>query len=98
MALPYGGSGTIGGNSGDGRAPDIDFNRILGKLIRFFGQTKEYWLDHGTLHDWADIYGRELLRCPPADEFVADYFGYDRPGDEVEETEEYGQELPDYEA
>jgi len=50
-----------------------------------------------TLHDWADIYSRELKRCPPADEFIASYFGH-FSNEDVEESEEYVPELPEYEA
>lgn len=28
-----------------------------------------------------DIYGRELRELPPADAFVAGYFGYEPPGE-----------------
>jgi len=49
-----------------------------------------------TLHDWADIYNRELKRCPPADEYIASYFGH-HPEGEVEESEEYVSDLPEHE-
>jgi hypothetical protein len=66
--------GCAGGRVGGGEPPDIDFNRILARLIRYFGQTKEYWLRHGTLHDWRDLYSPELEETPPADRLVAMYF------------------------
>lgn len=69
---------------------------MIGKLIRYFHLTKEYCLEYVTLHDWSDIYNRELKRCPPADEYIASYFGHHT--EEVEESEEYVSDLPEYEA
>jgi hypothetical protein len=65
-------------------------------LIRYFGQTKEYWLEFGTLHDWQDIYGAELRRMPPSEAFLAGYFDY-HSDEEVPESEEYVEPLPEFE-
>ena len=66
---------------GEQAAPDIDFNRILAKLVRHFHLTPDYCLDHVTFHDWKDVYGRELLEAPPPEAFLAGYFKYEPPGD-----------------
>lgn len=68
-----------GGRLGRAEAPDIDFGRILARLIRYFHQPKEYWLANCTLHDWREIYSRELLETPPADALVAAYLDYKPP-------------------
>lgn len=60
--------------------------------MRYFHQPKDYWLEHSTYQDWRDIYQRELIEQPPADAFIASYFGYEAPvfgvGAEAEEIEE----------
>jgi hypothetical protein len=47
--------------------------------VRYFHQPKQYWLDNCTLHDWREIYQRELTEMPPAEHFLAAYFDYDPP-------------------
>ena len=39
------------------------------------------------MRDWFDIYSRELVEVPPADEMVAHYLGYKPPGAGAEEAE-----------
>ena len=81
MAGAGGGTGRAGGSSGGVEPPEIDFNRILARLVRYFGQSPHYWLDHGTLQDWRNIYSRELIENPPTDYFIAGYFKYEAPAD-----------------
>jgi hypothetical protein len=58
----------------------------------------EYWLDHCTLQDWNDIYSRELIQQPPAEVFLAGYFGYEPPAaTSAFESLEADLGLPDYE-
>lgn len=88
-----GGRSRAGGSGGGREPPDLDFNRILARLIRYFHQPKEYWLDHATLHDWFAIYSRELVEAPPAEAFLASYFEYQAPADADGPVEEV--ELPE---
>jgi hypothetical protein len=78
---PGGGGGRPGGREGDGPVPDIDFNRIIAKLVRHFHQPAEYWLTQSTLQDWFEIYDRELREAPPPEAFLASYFSYEPPHD-----------------
>lgn len=84
---------------GGAEAPDIDFGRILARLIRYFHQPKEYWLEKGTLQDWIAIYSRELVETPPIDDLVAAYLGYEKPST-VEAVAEIPEAmlLPEFEA
>jgi len=80
-----------GGNSGGVAPPEIDFDRIEARLLRYFGQTPDYWLDHGTLQDWRKKYGRELIETPPVYEMVAAYLGYKGPGEARADVAEQGE-------
>lgn len=44
------------------------------------------------MQDWRDIYGRELLINPPAEAFLAGYFGYEPPID----TGPVSDDVPDF--
>lgn len=88
-----GGWGHAGGRDGGKDAPDIDFNRILARLIRYFHQPKEYWLEKSTFQDWTDIYGRELNEAPPTEAFAAGYFKYE-PSGTSSEAKEVTSEMP----
>ena len=41
------------------------------------------------------MYSPELRRCPPPEEFLASYFGYEEPSNFV--SEEVKPELPEFE-
>ena len=73
------GEGTGGSQGGREAPPEINFGRIIGKLVRYFRQSPDYWLDHATLQDWRDIYSRELMESPPLEELAAAYLGYKPP-------------------
>jgi hypothetical protein len=81
------GEGELRGR-GSGDVPDIDFNRILAKLVRYFHQPKEYWLDQEHAPRLARNLCRELREAPPAEAFLAGYFGYEPPGDGADESAE----------
>lgn len=71
---------------------------MLGRLVRYFGQSPDYWLDTCTLHDWRTIWNRELVDAPPVDEFVRAYFKYEPPADlspATSEAEEWICPLPE---
>lgn len=92
-AYRTGGWGRPGGRAGGVDAPDIDFNRILARLVRYYHQPIEYWLTQSTLQDWADIYGRELIDAPPPEAFLAGYFKYE-PGGAGTEAQDVTAEMP----
>jgi hypothetical protein len=68
--------------------------------VRYFHQSPDYWLDHGTLQDWREIYHRELIEAPPAEALLADHFGYEGPGcvTEPEDAGEVVSDLPEFES
>jgi len=67
-------------------------------LVRHFHQPKEYWLDHCTLQEWQGTYHRELIERPPAEDFLASYFGYEAPSAGTPSAEAATlPELPDFE-
>jgi hypothetical protein len=70
---------TCRGSRGGGCPPLIDFNGQLARLVRYFGQSPDYWLDTCTLHDWNTIWCRELINTPPVDQIAAAYVGYKAP-------------------
>lgn len=49
-------------------------------MVRYFGQSPDYWLDTCTLQAWNSIWSRELIETPPAEFFLSAYFKYQPPG------------------
>lgn len=95
-----GGRRERGGSLGGGEPPEPDFNRILARLVRYFGQSPDYWLDTCTLRDWTDIWSRELVEAPPVDDLAAWYLKYEPPvhqGTGSQQAAEVDLGLPEFE-
>jgi len=73
---------------------------MLARLVRYFHQSPDYWLDHCTLHDWQTIWCPNLIKTPPIDYWGAVYFKYEPPADattapEPDDEGEWESPFPD---
>ncbi|MES2055822.1 MAG: hypothetical protein V4564_07790 [Pseudomonadota bacterium] len=77
------------GGSQRGRDEPPDFDRIVARVSRRLSRSWDEIEDTLTIDRW-QAYEREWRECPPVDELVAHYLGYEKPVD-IKQLQASGQ-------